>query len=55
MSNPNVNPGCTETQQMQIKVPAGVRSLTLNPPINHIDGVSRVTSLRFDSGYVSHT
>jgi AP-1 complex subunit gamma-1 len=28
MSNPNVNPGCVETQQMQIKAPAGVRSFS---------------------------
>ena len=28
MSNPNVNPGCVETQQMKIKVPAGVRPLS---------------------------
>ena len=30
MSNPNVNPGSIETQQMQIKAPAGVRSF---PPL----------------------
>lgn len=27
MSNPNVNPGSVETQQMQIKAPAGVSFL----------------------------
>ena len=34
MSNPNVNPGSVETQQMQIKAPAGVRSFPL--PLMHL-------------------
>lgn len=35
MSNPNVNPGSVETQQMQIKAPVGVRLFflpVLRPP-----------------------
>lgn len=42
MSNPNVNPGSVETQQMQIKAPIGVRSF---PPLSSdilTDGVPHV-------------
>lgn len=39
MSNPNVNPGSVETQQMQIKAPVGVRSfspLLTTLPLTHL-------------------
>ena len=59
MSNPNVNPGASETQQMQIKAPAGVRSfplaLSLSFPGNLTGDASNVHSPRSDSGYVSPT
>ena len=35
MSNPNVNPGSVETQQMQIKAPVGVSVLSPLPTLSH--------------------